>query len=61
LVGLKKSLNWGLSDTLKLAFPKALLIDRPKYIFNGIPDPFWVAGFTSASEIARGWIFPFNY
>lgn len=22
-------------------------MDRPKYTFNSIPDPFWIAGFTS--------------
>nr|YP_009710800.1 LAGLIDADG homing endonuclease [Macrolepiota fuliginosa]QFZ98749.1 LAGLIDADG homing endonuclease [Macrolepiota fuliginosa] len=47
LIGLKSSLNWGLSDSLKEAFPNVTLVSRPEYKFNGIPDPFWVAGFTS--------------
>lgn len=47
LIGLKSSLNWGLSDSLKDAFPNIPFVSRPEYKFNGIPDPFWVAGFTS--------------
>ena len=47
LIGLKSSLNWGLSLNLKEAFPNVALVSRPEYKFNGIPDPFWVAGFTS--------------
>ena len=47
LIGLKSSLNWGLSDSLKEAFPNVSFVSRPEYKFNGIPDPFWVAGFTS--------------
>jgi len=37
----------GLSDSLKKAFPNVAFVSRPEYKFNGIPDPFWVAGFTS--------------
>jgi len=49
LIGLKSSLNWGLSSSLKEAFPNVASFgeSRPEYKFNGIPDPFWVAGFTS--------------
>ena len=47
LIGLKSSLNWGLSFSLKEAFPNVTFVDRPEYKFNGIPDPYWVAGFTS--------------
>ena len=47
LIGLKCSLNWGLSDSLKKAFPSVISVNRPLYKFNGIPDPFWVTGFTS--------------
>lgn len=47
LIGLKSSLNWGLSDNLKEAFPNVTFVNRPEYKFNGIPNPFWVAGFTS--------------
>jgi hypothetical protein len=47
LIGLKSSLNWGLSDSLKEAFPHVPVIIRPEYKINGIPDSFWVAGFIS--------------
>lgn len=47
IVGLKNAINWGLSDNLKKSFLNAILIERPNFVFKGIPDPFWVAGFTS--------------
>nr|WUR10563.1 LAGLIDADG homing endonuclease [Elmerina hispida] len=47
ILSLKSSLNLGLPDTLKSAFPNIKQKDRPEYFFNGIPDPFWVSGFTS--------------
>jgi len=31
----------------KKAFPNVEAKDRPQYFFKGIPDPFWVSGFTS--------------
>ena len=51
LVGLKSSLNWGLSENLKKAFPpqrgNVITVNRPEYKFKNISDPFWVAGFAS--------------
>ena len=47
LIGLKSSLNWGLSEKLQQTFPHVSLVERPKYHFNGIPNPYWIAGFTS--------------
>lgn len=49
IIGLKSSLNWGLPDNLTNAFPpKAIVhIPRPVFVFKGIPDPFWISGFTS--------------
>jgi hypothetical protein len=47
ILSLKSSLNLGLPDSLKLAFPNIIQKDRPEYFFNGIPDPYWVSGFTS--------------
>ena len=47
IVGLKSALNLGLSDKLKAAFPNFVPTTRPAFKFNGIPDPFWVAGFIS--------------
>jgi hypothetical protein len=52
LVGIKASLNLGLNASLKEAFPnwKELQYDRPNYIFCGIPDPNWMAGFASGDS-----------
>lgn len=47
IVCLKNDLNWGLSDKLKKIFPIVTPINILKYKFNGIPDPVWIAGFTS--------------
>ena len=47
IVELKSSLNLGISDKLNKFFPNVIAVKRPSYIFKGIPDPFWVAGFTS--------------
>jgi len=52
LVGIKASLNLGLNASLKEAYLdwKELQVDRPSYIFNGIPDPDWMAGFASGDS-----------
>jgi hypothetical protein len=42
ILSLKSTLNLGLPDNLKIQAK-----DRPEYKFKGIPDPFWVSGFTS--------------
>jgi hypothetical protein len=47
LVALKSSLNLGLSEKLKIAFPDIVAFNKPDYLFTTIPDPFWIAGFTS--------------
>ena len=47
IVTLKSSLNWGISDKLTKAFPLVIPVNRLDYKFKGIPDPFWIAGFTS--------------
>jgi hypothetical protein len=47
IVTLKSSLNWGISDKLIKAFPLVIPVNRLEYKFKGIPDPFWIAGFTS--------------
>ena len=47
IVTLKSSLNWGISDKLTKAFPVVIPVNRLEYKFKGIPDPFWIAGFTS--------------
>ena len=61
IVGLKASMNKGLSDELKAAFPNIIPVPRPivqcpfmqdQYLScmkaKGIPDPNWLAGFTDA-------------
>jgi len=49
LIGIKASLNLGLTPGLKEAFPdwKKVQFNRPEFIFKGIPDPNWIAGFSS--------------
>ena len=41
LIGIKASLNLGLNDSLKNAFPnwKEIQCNKPDYNFQGIPDP----------------------
>lgn len=52
LVGIKSPLNFGLPKGLQEAFPnwKELEIDRPCYVFKGIANPFWMAGFASGDS-----------
>lgn len=49
-MGIKASMNLGLSDQLKIAFPNVPYIDRPLVQNKKIQDPgasSWLAGFTS--------------
>jgi hypothetical protein len=47
IVAIKGSLNLGLSAELKPAFPKIVSIQRPLIENKIIPDPNWLAGFSS--------------
>lgn len=47
IISLKSTLNLGIPDNLKNAFPNIKAKNRPEYFFKGIPDPFWISGFTS--------------
>ena len=47
IITLKSSLNWGISDKLTKAFPLVIPINKLEYKFKGIPNPYWIAGFTS--------------
>lgn len=49
LIRIKSSLNLGLSNSLKEKFSNwnEYPVTRPEYIFKGIPDPNWIAGFSS--------------
>lgn len=40
-------MNWGLSHTLKAAFPNTKSVQRPEVVLQEIKDPNWIAGFTT--------------
>ena len=48
IVAIKASMNLGLSEELKLAFPDVVPVVRPLVENPKIIDPNWLAGFTSA-------------
>ena len=48
IVALKASMNLGLSDHLKTAFPNVIPEARPLVVNKIIADPQWLAGFASA-------------
>lgn len=45
IINIRSSMNLGLSDKLKAAFPQTSPVLRPEVTFNEITDPAWVAGF----------------
>jgi len=47
IVAIKASLNLGLSEELKSAFPNVVPIPRPLIQNKKILDPYWLAGFAS--------------
>ena len=47
IITLKSSLNLGNPDKLTKAFPNIIPMVKPTFIFRGIPDPFWISGFTA--------------
>ena len=48
IINMRASLNLGLSDKLKAAFPDTIPVLRPCMQQKEVSMPFWVAGFTSA-------------
>jgi len=48
IISIKSSMNLGLNNELKLAFPNISPIIRPKVSNNSIQDPNWLSGFVSA-------------
>lgn len=60
IVAIKATLNWGLSDTLKAAFPEVVPVNRPTIscAAQKISDPYWLSGFTSAEGCF--WIYIFK-
>jgi len=53
IVAIKASMNKGLSDELKLAFPGITPVERPEVQLPKSFDPFWLAGFVSAEGCFR--------
>ena len=47
LISIRASMNKGLTDELKLAFPGTTPINKPNIETNLIHDPLWFVGFTS--------------
>ena len=47
IIAIKYSINKGLTDNLKVAFPNITPVSRPLIQNSVIPDPYWVAGFMS--------------
>lgn len=47
IVAIKASMNWGLSEQLKIAFPNIIPVPRPSVVDIKIKDPNWIAGFAS--------------
>jgi hypothetical protein len=47
IVAIKSSINKGLSEELKVAFPDVVYIQRPLVVDQEIKDPNWLAGFVS--------------
>ena len=48
IVAIKASMNLGLSDKLKVAFPDVVPVERPLVELPQTIDPQWLAGFTDA-------------
>jgi hypothetical protein len=46
IVNNKASLNLGLSDSLKVAFPKTIAVPKHLFDYVEIPHPQWLVGFT---------------
>jgi len=52
LIGIKSSLNLGLNTELKQAFPnwEGYKVNRPDLVSRSIPNPNWLAGFSSGDS-----------
>jgi hypothetical protein len=48
IVGIRASLNTGIKDNLKVAFPEVISVERPLVEERIVPSPERFAGFTSA-------------
>lgn len=50
IIAIRASLNLGLSEELKMAFPCIVAVNRPLIQNSLIPDPFWLSGFASGES-----------
>lgn len=50
IVNIKASLNLGLSEELKLAFPNSVPVIKPEILFKKIKEPLWLAGFATGES-----------
>jgi hypothetical protein len=46
IINLKSSLNLGNPENIIKAFPDLVKGKKAEFIFKGIPNPFWISGFT---------------
>ncbi len=51
IVNLRASLNLGLSEVLKAAFPSTTPVVRPELSKPEVPHPEWMAGFTTGVSL----------
>ena len=50
IINIKASLNLGLSNDLKKAFPNTVPVSKSDYLFKGIIKPSWLAGFATGES-----------
>jgi hypothetical protein len=60
ILAIKASINRGLPETLKLALPEIIAVQRPIIQDQKINDPNWLAGFTSVRRLRREGSFQIN-
>ena len=58
IVAIKASMNRGLSEKLKSAFPDVVPVVRPLVINKKIKDPNWLVGFSSAEGCFFSHVYP---
>ena len=57
IVALKCNLNKGLTEVLMEAFPNIVPVPRPRYNFDGIPNPYWISGFVSGAAKQQHFVY----
>ena len=57
IIAIRASMNRGLSEKLKVAFPDVVPVERPLFELTQTIDPHWLAGFTSGEDHwETGWL-----